>query len=117
MEFKGFNMIGQSGPRSGARLKRVGVAVVMGFLLTLGLNGLAFSTGNLGYPLLSKMLIWPNTLLQSLIPLNNIGTAERPIMEGTPLNVLAFIASIPLAWFVYFCIAYVWLASRKRSIV
>jgi hypothetical protein len=109
-------MIVQSGSRIQVLLKRAAIAIVLGFLATLGLNVLAYIADHLGYSLLSSVLIWPNALLQSLIPLHNIGTAERPIMEGTPLNFLAFIASIPFAWLVYSCIAYAWLYSRERHV-
>lgn len=44
----------------------------------------------------------------------NIGTAERPVMEGTPLSFLAFIASIPLSWLVYSIFAYICLCALKR---
>jgi len=37
-------------------------------------------------------------------------------MEGTPLNFLAFIASIPFAWLIYSFFAYVWFSSRKRNL-
>jgi len=93
------------------------IAIVVGFLVTLGLNILAFTASKLQYPLLSSALVWPNTFLQSLTPLHNIGTAERPTMEGTPLNFLAFFAGILLAWLIYSLIAYVWLRSRKRDVV
>lgn len=105
-------MINQSDSRS-----RSVIAIVVGFLVTLGLNILAFIASKLQHPLLSSALIWPNTFLQCLTPLHNIGTAERPIMEGTPLNFLAFMASVPFAWLIYSLIAYVWLRARKRDVV
>jgi hypothetical protein len=92
-------------------MKRVFIAIAVGFLATLGLNVLAFVADTLGCALLSSVLIWPNTLLQSLTPVYNIGTAERPVMEGTPLNFLAFIGSIPLSWLVYFLITYIFLSA------
>lgn len=107
-------MISQSSPRSRTLLKRAFIAIGLGLVATFGLNVLAFFADGLEHPLLSSVLIWPNTFFQSLAPLHNIGTAERPIMEGTPLNFLAFVASIPLAWLVYSCIAYIWLHSRNR---
>lgn len=107
-------MISQSGHRSRTFLKRAFIAIGVGFVATIGLNVLAFFADGLAHPFLSGVLIWPNTLLQSLAPLHNIGTAERPIMEGTPLNFLAFIASIPLSWLVYSFIAYIWLHARNR---
>lgn len=108
-------MMSQPDTRYRMLLKRAGVAIAVGFLVTLGLNSLAFVADKLEYPLLSDALIWPNTFLQSQVPLNNIGTAEKPIMEGTPLNFLAFIASIPLSWVIYSCVAYFWLSTRKRN--
>jgi hypothetical protein len=107
-------MIVQSGSRLQGLLKRVTIAIVLGFLATFGLNVLGYVADHLGYSLLSNVLTWPNALFQSLIPPHNIGTAESPIIVGTPLNFLAFIASIPFAWLVYSCITYAWLYSREQ---
>jgi len=60
-----------------------------------------------------ELVFWPNTLLQSLVLAPNIGTADHPIYEGTPLNLLAFIASFPFAIVVYSAIAYVFLRYRE----
>lgn len=106
-------MIDQSNRRSTKRIKRALIAIAVGFLATLALNVLAFVADKLGFPLISSLLIWPNTILQSLTPMYNIGTAQRPVMEGTPLNFFAFIVSILMSWLVYSLITYVFLSTLK----
>jgi len=74
---------------------------------------LAFVAANANLDGLAKILFWQNSLLQSLAPLGNIGTAEHPVYEGTPLNFLAFLASIPVGIIVYSLFAY-WALHRMR---
>ena len=90
----------------GIMRKRILLALLVGLILTAGLLGLAFVAADAGLDALARGLLWPNTLLQSLAPLGNVGTPERPIYEGTPLNFLAFFASIPLAFVIYTAAAY-----------
>jgi hypothetical protein len=59
-------------------------------------------------------LLWQNTLLQGFAPLGNMGTPEHPIYEGTPLNFLAFLASIPLSIIIYSLVAYAALSIARR---
>jgi hypothetical protein len=94
--------------------KRLIPALLIGLLLTGGLFGLSLLAANAGLESLARGLLWPNTLLQGLAPLGNIGTPERPIYEGTPLNFLAFLASIPLGLVIYTAAAYVILGWRGR---
>ena len=47
------------------------------------------------------VLLWPSALLAAQIPLHNIGTADHPVFEGTPLHFLAFIAGSVLAFLFY----------------
>jgi hypothetical protein len=61
------------------------------------------------------LLFWQNTLLQSVVPLHNIGTPERPIYEGTPLNILAYLASYPLGAVVYAAAVYAVLCRRTKQ--
>ena len=63
----------------------------------------------------SEILFWPNTLMQSLVPLHNIGTPEQPFYEGTPLNVAAFFISFPLGIFVYSVLAYILVTRWQRN--
>ncbi len=94
---------------------RLLIAIGAGLLATLGLNVLAFVADNYDFASISNALIWPNTLLQSLTPAQNIGTAAKPVFEGTPLNFLAFVASIPFAWLIYSSLAYLYLSIRDAG--
>ncbi len=60
----------------------------------------------------SRLLFWPNSILQLAVPCNNIGTSTEPMCEGTPLNVFAYLASFPLAVLVYSSLFYWSLRSR-----
>ena len=74
---------------------------------------LSYFALQLGAEFVSDILFWPNTLLQSLVPLHNIGTAEQPFYEGTPVNIAAALISFPLAVLAYSSLAYIIL--RRRS--
>ena len=94
------------------------MAMAVGTAVTLvGAAGsyLAFHAGAVS---LSGILLWPNTVLQNLVPLvyglPNIGTPDHPLYEGTPVNILAFFISFPLAILVYSIVAYIFLRWRKR---
>src|SRR3546814_16980000 len=82
--------------------------------LTLALLVLAVAADSLGRPGVADSLFWQNGLLQHLAPLHNVGTPERPVYEGSPINFLAFLASIPLGIFVYTVVAYLVLHHRRR---
>jgi hypothetical protein len=83
-------------------------------VVTLLLAVLAERAAAAGSPLLSQALFWPNSLLQAPVPLQNIGTPEHPLYEGTPLNFLAYFAGYPFGLLVYGAIAYACLALRHR---
>lgn len=95
-------------------MKRFLLALAVGILITAALFGLANAAGAAGYPGVARALFWQNALLQSMVPLNNIGTPEAPFYEGTPLNCLAFIASVPLGVLIYSFAAYVILGFARR---
>jgi hypothetical protein len=92
------------------RWSRILVAIVIGVFVT-------FVTGAVASALSSEsareVLFWPNTVLQRLVPASNIGTPDRPLYEGTPLNFLAFVVSFPFAVVVYGAVAYVFLRRLK----
>ena len=90
-------------------------ASLIGIAATLVLLAGAFAADASGFPNLARSLFWQNGLLQSLVPQGNIGTPESPVYEGSPLNYLAFLASIPLGFAAYGCLAYVALKWRKRG--
>ena len=62
---------------------------------------------------ISQVLFWPNSLLQIVAPCHNIGSPARPMCEGSPLNVLAYFVSLPLAVIVYSALSYWWLRARS----
>ena len=93
--------------------KRVLLAILVGFIATASFFGLAVVAGSADLDGLAKVLFWQNSLLQTLVPLGNIGTIEHPVYEGTPLNFLAFFASIPIGIVVYSFLAY-WALDRSR---
>ena len=79
------------------------------------LVGAAFLADSAGYSRLASGLFWQNSLLQTLVPALNIGTPERPFYEGTPLNFLAFLISIPVGFVVYGLVVYAALRSLQRG--
>ncbi|HJY05403.1 MAG TPA: hypothetical protein VJ323_03755 [Bryobacteraceae bacterium] len=95
-------------------IKRLMLAAAIGLLATAALFALSFAADSLGFASLARGLLWQNTLLQSFAPLGNIGTAEHPVYEGSPLNFLAFLASIPTGIFFYSLLAYAALSMAKR---
>ena len=82
------------------------LALGIGLLLTVGLTVAAQLSHQAGGEVWTRILSWPNTLLQSFVPCNNIGTSAHPFCEGTPLNLLAYWASYPFSIFVYSVVAY-----------
>ena len=95
--------------------KRMLLASTAGVLATATLIGLAFAAFNAGLDTLGKILFWQNSLMQTLVPLGNVGTAEHPVYEGTPLNFLAFLASIPVGILIYSFLAYLALHRLRRA--
>ncbi len=89
-------------------------ALGIGILLTAVSAALSYFASKAGAELVSEILFWPNTLMQSLVPLHNIGTTAHPFYEGTPLNIAAFFVSFPLAVLVYSIAACVFLRRRRR---
>ena len=95
-------------------MRDLAIAAAFGILFTLLLLGSAIAANAVGHDDVARMLFWPNGLLQSLVGLNNIGTPEQPVYEGTPLNLLAFLASIPFGIVAHGSIAYIALRLRRR---
>jgi hypothetical protein len=80
---------------------------IFGIALTLLLLACTFAADSAGHPSLAQGMFWQNGLLQSAVPLNSIGAMQEPVYEGTPLNIMAFFASIPLGFIIYGVAAYV----------
>ena len=77
------------------------LALGIGTLVTAVTAAISYFTFQAGAESVSEILCWPNTLMQSLVPLHNIGTPEHPFYEGTPVNIAAFFVSFPLSILVY----------------
>lgn len=95
-------------------IRRILLAIVIGVLVTAAMLVLSFAADSFGFTSLSTGLLWQNMLLQSFAPLGNMGTLEHPVYEGTPLNLLAFLASIPLGVIIYSLVAYAVLSVARR---
>jgi len=95
-------------------IKRILSAFAIGVLATAVLFALSFAADSFGLTSLANGLLWQNTLLQSFAPLGNIGTSQHPVYEGTPLNLLAFLASIPSSIIIYSLVAYAVLSVARR---
>ncbi len=97
-------------------MRNVSIASIVGVLLTLLLLACSFAANSAGHPDIARAVFWHNGLLQSLIPLHNIGSTEQPVYEGTPLNIIGFFASIPLGFVIYGVAAYSVLRLLRRGI-
>jgi hypothetical protein len=90
-------------------------SLLIGIAATAALTAAASLSFDIGADVAAQILAWPNTLLQSLVTPLEIGTEERPFHEGTPLNVLAYLASFPLSLVVYSVLAYIFLRMRQSK--
>ena len=97
-------------------IRRIMLAIAIGILVTAALIALSFASDSYGFTSLASWLFWQNSLLQGFAPLGNVGTVAHPIYEGSPLNFLAFLASIPVGVIFYSLAAYVALSvARPRA--
>jgi hypothetical protein len=63
----------------------------------------------------TKFVLWPAILLVGLVPRHNIGTADKPFYEGTPIHLLAAYLGFVLSLILYSGIAYALLAWIQRG--
>jgi len=96
-------------------MRKVLEAGIFGVALTLLLLACACAADSTGHPDLAGAIFWQNGLMQSAVPLNNIGAVQAPVYEGTPLNLVAFFASIPLGFIIYGVAAYAALRVLRRG--
>ncbi|APG05889.1 hypothetical protein BJI69_19590 [Luteibacter rhizovicinus DSM 16549] len=82
-------------------IKRILLAALIGVTVTLLLIASSFAADDAGHETLSNVLFWQNWLLQALVPTPDIGAAEHPFAEGTPLTFIAWFASVPLGFVIY----------------
>jgi len=88
----------------------------IGIVITLATLAAAYGLDELGFADISRIVFWPNALMQSFVPAHNIGTVDVPIYEGTPLNFAAFVVSIPLGAIIYSLVAHIFLRNRKGNV-
>lgn len=93
---------------------RLALAFVLGAIATFALMGLSVIANECGYELASRIVFWQNTFLQSLVLPINIGSAEHAVYEGSPLNILAYLASLPLGILVYGMAAFAAISRRSE---
>jgi hypothetical protein len=94
---------------------RVLLSLVSGVALALFMDWCAHVAYRSDAPLLAKILRWPNTLLEGLVPPTNIGSTEHPVFEATPVDVFLYLAGYPLGAIVYAAIAYVVFFRRRNA--
>src|SRR6266851_5654794 len=63
------------------RYRHILLAIEIGALVTAASAALAYFAHEAGAASISRALYWPNTLLQSLVSLHNIGSPEQPLYE------------------------------------
>ena len=95
-------------------VKSILLAAVIGALVTFLLLGMAFTADHAGFASLAHVLFWQNSLLQSLVPMGDIGTPGHQVHEGSPLNLIAFSAAFPVGVAVYGVVAFVLIHRRGR---
>jgi hypothetical protein len=66
-------------------------------------------------PGVSDVVFWPNTLLQSLAPCAVLKVGDIVGCEGTPLNLVMYVASFFLGVLVYGVVAYVLIGRRRAT--
>jgi accessory gene regulator protein AgrB len=102
--------------RSMRRFLLILLALGIGTLVTTMTTALSYFAFQAGAHLVSEILFWPNTLMQSLVPVHNIGTPEHSFYEGTPVNIAAFFVSFPLGILVYSAVAYIFVRRRQYGL-
>jgi hypothetical protein len=65
----------------------------------------------------ARVLLWQATLLAQGIPHGNIGTLEHPVYEGSPLDLIPVLVSVPLGIPIYTIAAYpaIWLVAKVQK--
>jgi hypothetical protein len=94
-------------------IERLMLALVIGVGVTFTSIVLSFS-GAVSDGV-ANILLWPATLLVCLIPKYNVGTAEEPFYEATPLHLLFWVAGMALCVPIYALLADVLIRRLKKG--
>jgi hypothetical protein len=98
-------------------MKLTARSIAIGIFITLVLLGFSYIASAFGFTQIAHILYWQGWGLQFLVPCLNIGTVEKPFCEGSPLDVIAFFAGIPLGFVLYSVAAYFTLLARRHHAV
>jgi hypothetical protein len=90
-------------------------SLAIGILTALLSFGAAYVCFKGGWEHTAWILYWQGYGLQRLMPCNEIGTQSQPFCEGTPLNLLAFFAGIPLGILIYSTLSFLILEGKRRA--
>ena len=74
------------------RLRRL--ICLQALVLSVGLSVAAWLLAEWGFDGISRWFVWPASLLVSLMPSPDIGTAGNPLFEGMPLHLVAFVCGL-----------------------
>ena len=85
-----------------------------GLSVTIGAVAVAaFFAMELGSWLPAKVLLWPAWLLLAALPCFNMGTAEQPACEGTPVHLVAALLGLLLTVVFYAGVVYTVLSKAR----
>ena len=94
-----------------SRVRRWGLSGLVGCSLVL----IAAREFNSTAPsLFARTVLAPVPVVVGLVPPNKIGTAEKPVYEGTPLHLVAALAAVPLCALIWSVSTYVLIALGER---
>jgi hypothetical protein len=95
-------------------MKRSIQSFAIGTTITVTTFGLSYGASIAKFVALSHILYWQGWWLQTFLPCLNIGTIEKPMCEGTPLNIAVFFAGVPFGMLFYSLVAFGILSVWKR---
>ena len=91
-----------------SKVRSWGVAAACASLLVL----IAVS---LGPSLFTRIVLFPIPVIVGLVPAPNLGTANDPIYEGTPLHFLAVLGALALCAVIYTALFYALFTLVRRT--
>lgn len=96
-------------------MKRGTQALTIGTLVTLASFGASYAASAFGSLSPSRLLYWQGWWLQTFLPCLNLGTPEKPMCEGTPLNLVVFLLGLPFGVILYSLIAFAILSAKRQA--
>ena len=95
-------------------MKRGTQAFTIGTLVTFASFGASYAASACSLLWLSHLLYWQGWWLQTFLPCLNVGSPEKPMCEGTPLNLVVSFLGLPFGVVLYSLVAYAILWARVR---